>query len=85
MTGEGQIGGLPFVTLRLDGTQAASGVNSQGTGNFGSYPLYIGRRNNATLPFNGRLYQLIGRGAATSAALITQAERWVAGKQGRAL
>ena len=71
--------------LRLNGSQAASASTDQGTGNYGSYPLYMGRRNNATLPFNGREYGLIVRGAATSDALIQQAERWMAAKQGRTL
>jgi hypothetical protein len=71
--------------LRLNGAQTASSSADQGTGNFGSYPLYIGRRNNATLPFNGRIYQLIVRGAASSAAEIASTERYIAGKQGRAL
>lgn len=84
LTGIGDISG-DSALLRSDGVQLASSTGDQGTGNFGSYPLYIGRRNNASNPFNGRLYQLIGRGAATSAALLSQADRWVAGKQGRAL
>jgi hypothetical protein len=53
-----------------------------GTGNFGNYPLYIGRRNNATLPFNGNLYSLIIRGAQSSAAQISSTESWVNGKTG---
>lgn len=48
-----------------------------GTGNFGNYPLYIGRRANTNLPFNGRLYSLIVRGAASTTAQITSAEGWV--------
>ena len=73
-----------FANLRVDGVDNTKS-DDQGTGNFASAVVNIGRRNNASAPFNGRLYQLIGRGAATSAALITQADRWVAGKQGRTL
>jgi len=47
-----------------------------GTGNFGSYPLYIGRRGGTTLPFNGRIYQLIVRGAASNAGQIAAGEAW---------
>jgi hypothetical protein len=83
-TGLGDIGADQQI-LRLNGAQTASSSADQGTGNFGSYPLYIGRRNNATLPFNGRIYQLIVRGAASSAAEIASTERYIAGKQGRAL
>ena len=51
-----------------------------GTGNFGNYPLYIGRRNNASLPFNGRIYQLIIRGAASNDGQIAATEAWMNGK-----
>jgi len=47
-----------------------------GGGNYGNYPLYIGRRNNASLPFNGRLYQLIVRGAESNAGQIAAGEAW---------
>lgn len=84
LTMQGDIGGDNLI-VRVNAVESTPNTNDQGTGNYASAVLNIGRRNNASLPFNGRLYQLIGRGAATSAALITQAERWVAGKQGRAL
>ena len=41
---------------------AYSSNNSQGTGNYGNYPLYIGRRGGTQLPFNGHIYGLIGVG-----------------------
>jgi hypothetical protein len=84
LTGIGDISG-DLVEMRLDGVSVSSSTGDQGTGNFGSYPLYIGRRNNASLPFNGRIYQLIVRGAASSAAEISSTERYIAGKQGRSL
>ena len=57
-------------------------AGNMGTGNFGNYPLYIGRRNNASLSFNGRLYSLIVRGAQSTAAQIANTETWVNGKTG---
>ena len=72
----------PVATLRVNGVQAATNTASQGTGNFGNYPLFIGSRNNASLFFNGRLYGLIVRGAATSTTQVTSTERWMAGKTG---
>lgn len=48
-------------TLRINGTQAGQSAADQGTGNFLSYPLYIGRRGGTSLPFNGHLYGLIVR------------------------
>ena len=53
-----------------------------GTGNFSSAVLFIGRRNNASLPLNGKAYQLIVRGALTDAATLAQAERYVGAKTG---
>jgi hypothetical protein len=52
-------------------------ATTQGTGNYGNYPLYIGRRNNATLPLNGNIYSLIIRGAQSSDAQISSTESWV--------
>lgn len=61
--------------LRSNGTNAAAHLMAVGGGNFGNYPLYIGRRGGATLPFSGRIYSLIVRGALSSQAQIEQAER----------
>ena len=55
---------------------------SAGTGNFGNYPLFIGRRNNATFPFNGNLYQLIVCGKALSASELASTEAYVNSKTG---
>lgn len=72
----------PAATLRVNGAQVGSSSSDQGTGNFGNYALFIGGRNNTSLRLNGRLYGLIVRGAATSAAQVTSTERWMAGKTG---
>jgi len=71
----------PFSTIRRNAV-ASTSTGSQGTGTFLSYPLYFGRRNNATLPFNGRIFQLIIRGAATDSVTVTNAEQYVAQKTG---
>ena len=74
--------------MRVDGAAQSLTVSGAGiqAGNFGSARITIGARNlGVSERLNGRLYQAICRGAATSAALIQQADRWVAGKQGRAL
>ena len=55
---------------------------SAGTGNFGNYPLFIGRRNNATFPFNGNLYQLIVCGKTLSASELASTEAYVNSKTG---
>lgn len=68
------------IRIRANGTEMpASNDGTQPTtpSNFGNYPLYIGRRGGASLPFNGHLYQLIIRGAATSEEQIASTERYV--------
>ena len=62
----------------VDGTSAAD----QGTGNFGNYVLFIGRRNNASLPFNGKLYPTVIVGRVLDAATLAQLERYIAARTG---
>jgi hypothetical protein len=81
VTGIADIAGASNI-IRINGVQVGSVATTQGTGNYGNYPLYIGRRNNATLPLNGNLYSLIIRGAQSSAAQISSTETWVNGKTG---
>lgn len=81
LTGLGEIA-TDTCILRVDGAQVASSAGDQGTGNYANAVLFIGRRNNATLPFNGKAYQLIVRGALTDAATLAQAERYVGAKTG---
>jgi hypothetical protein len=69
-------------TLRVNGAVAATNTADQGTGSYGTYPLYIGRRNNSTVPFNGRIYQLIVVGKAVSASELSATEAYVATKTG---
>jgi hypothetical protein len=67
--------------LQINGIASGSGAADQGTGNYLSYPLYIGRRGGTSNPFNGRLYPLIVRfGPTLTAEQITQTETWVNGK-----
>lgn len=70
------------VIMRLNGALAAQQLVSQGSGNYGNYPLYIGRRGGTTNPFNGRLYGLIVRGAQTDNSHLTHAEKFLAYKSG---
>jgi hypothetical protein len=72
--------------MRINGTQLTPTTTDQGTGNFLAYPLYIGRRGGASLPFKGNVYTLITRfGANLDAGVITNTETWVAGKTGISL
>ncbi|MFP5511038.1 MAG: hypothetical protein ACLGIP_18105 [Alphaproteobacteria bacterium] len=70
-------------TIRRNGAVGTSATANKGAGNFLAYPLYIGRRGGATLPFNGNLYGLITRfGPNLTADQISQAERWMNARTG---
>lgn len=60
LTGLANMGGNS-ATMRKNGAVVSFSGADQGTGNYLAYPLYIGRRGSATLPFNGHLYSLIVR------------------------
>jgi len=66
--------------LRVNGTQADSDTGNQGSGNYANAALYIGRRGGATVPYSGRLYSLIVRGASSTATQIDNTEIWVNNK-----
>jgi hypothetical protein len=69
--------------IRVNGVQADSDTGDQGTGNFANALHYIGRRGGTSLPFNGRIYQLVTRfGPNLAADVITQSEAFVAQKTG---
>lgn len=77
LTLSGDISGDSAI-FRVNGTEAATSAADQGAGVYGNYALYIGRRAGTSLPFNGRLYGLIVRGAASTAGQIADAERYMA-------
>jgi hypothetical protein len=63
--------------LRINGTVVASPTTDQGTGNYSSGVVFIGRLGGTALPYNGRLYSLIVRGAQSTDAQIASTEAWV--------
>lgn len=67
---------------RINGVvnQTGAGATATATGNYGAYPLYIGRRGGSTLPFNGRLYGLTIVGKAASATEISSTEAYLNNK-----
>ena len=77
LTGIGDISGDSTI-LRVDGVQAGSSAANQGTGNYGSYPLYFGARAGSSLFSDVRAYGLIIRGGASTDAEITKTERYMA-------
>lgn len=74
-----------LVSLRVNSVAAASNAASQGTGNYGNYPLNFGSRSGGTVALNGRLYGVVVVGAAQAAANLTLTERWVGQRMGIAL
>jgi hypothetical protein len=66
-------GGVITITKTVDDVLA---------GNMGNYPLYLGARAGSSLFFNGRLYELITRGAQSTTQQITDGESLVRLKTG---
>lgn len=77
LSGKGNISADSTV-LRVNGVHAASTASDQGTGNYGNYPLYIGRRAGTSFPFNGHLYSFIGIGRLTSDSETIAMEKAIA-------
>jgi hypothetical protein len=71
-----------IVTIRVNVTNTFTSNSDQGSGNYASAPLYIGRRGGSSAPFNGRIYSLIVRGLLTSGDLLTATETYVANETG---
>lgn len=80
-----------FMTANISGDMLSGHVDSvvfgpiatdQGAGNYGNYPLYIGRRGGVALPFNGLIYGLIIRGAISDSLTVLGAERYMGSKSG---
>jgi hypothetical protein len=69
-------------TIRVDGVPTTVATD-QGTGNWATFPLYIGRRGGTSLPFNGRLYNLIVRAALSTAAQISDIEKIINSETGQ--
>lgn len=70
------------LAARINGTPTVltySG-SASGTRNFGNYPLYLFRRGGTSLPFNGRMYGLIVRGAQSTASQIASGEKYINSK-----
>jgi hypothetical protein len=67
-------------TLRVNGTQVAQNTSDQGTGNYGTYPLYFGARAGTSYFFTGQEYQTIIVGKTLTATEISNTETYVNSK-----
>lgn len=76
------VGAAASIFPRINGAIPPLTVNqnNNASGNFTNFPLFIGRRGGASLPFNGQLYSLIVRGAQSLSGQINNAERYVNSK-----
>ena len=81
LTGQGKIA-TDLSTFRADGAQVATSTGDQGTGNFGNYPLYFGRRGGSSLPFNGKEHQFVATSRLPSDANRAKLETFTAAKTG---
>jgi hypothetical protein len=58
LIGRSKISPASIVLDHNRGQNSFSGSASQGTGNYGNYPLFLGARNNTTLRLNGQIARL---------------------------
>jgi hypothetical protein len=76
LTGIGDISGDSAI-LRINGTQVASSTADQGTGNYGNYQIFLFMRAGTSLPFNGRFYGGVVRGAQSNDQQIAALEGYM--------
>ena len=68
--------------LRVNSAAWGGVTPDKGSGNYGNYPLYIGRRGGTALPFNGHIYSLIGVGKLVSSNETVTIEKELAKRLG---
>lgn len=67
---------------QLTGSQITWTGTTAGTGNFGNYPLYIGAEGaSKTLPYGGKIYSIVVRGALTNTLQVYQTEAYTDSRQ----
>lgn len=71
-----------YSMMIVNGVNGGVATADKGTGNYGNYPLYIGRRAGTSLPFNGHIYSLIGVGKLASDSETAAIEKELAKRTG---
>ena len=66
--------------VQISGSGITWTGTTAGTGNFGNLPLFIGARSGGSLPYQGKIYQIIVRGALTNASDVSQTENLIDAK-----
>ena len=62
---------------QLTGSQITWTGTTAGNGNFGNLPLFIGARSGGTLPYQGKIYEIIVRGALSTPTQVFQTETFI--------
>lgn len=63
--------------LRVNGVQVNQSTSDQGTGNYGNYALFFGRRGGSSSPYNGLDFGGVCVGKTLTATQLANIERWV--------
>lgn len=71
-----------YVEMRRNAVSQAVSADDQGSGTYGTRPVYLGGRANGTLVFSGRVYGLFVISRLLSDAELALAEGWMATKCG---
>lgn len=71
----GNIGG-PLASISINRAVATTVATTQGTGNFGNFTTYIGKRAGTSLPINGRIYRVVAIGRLLTATETAAVEAW---------
>ena len=75
-----------IATIRVDGVEKTTQTLDQGAGNYGSYELNVGARNNGGgLHLEGFIYSLVIRNVVSNTADLASTETYVAAKTGVSL
>ena len=75
-----------IATIRVDGVDKTTSTLDQGAGNYGTYPLNVGARNNGGgLQLEGFIYSIIIRGVLSNTEDLATTEAYVAEKTGVSL
>lgn len=85
LVAQGKVTNTALANIQLGGitpiAAATSTANQSGTV-YGNHTLFMFTRNNNNLPFNGRVYAMVIRGAASSAAEILNIRAYLRSKMG---
>lgn len=82
---QGKLTATSLSQIRVDDITpiaAATNVTAQSGTAYGNYTLYMFSRNNLQFPFNGRMYAMVIRGAASSAAETLNIRAYLRSKMG---